>query len=136
MLERGRRAARDHAQLERRARRPGADKQRLVVDRDQALAAADLLGGDLGQQVAAHGALVVGGGALALARDLGGDEAQRVELRVGVLERGARVGALVDDQVDVGGLLGVGAHALAPGGDRAGEALLGSSASDVTCSGA
>ena len=38
---------------------------------------------------AAHRALVVGGGALALAGDLGRHEAQRVELGVGVLERGA-----------------------------------------------
>ena len=64
--------------------------------------AAHLLGRDVAQQVAAHRALVVGGGALALARDLGGHERQGVELRVGVLERGAGRRALVDDQVDVG----------------------------------
>ena len=58
---------------------------------------------DVGEQVPAGGALVVGGEALALARDLDRDEGQRVELRVGVLERGAGVGALVDDQVQVGG---------------------------------
>ena len=59
----------DDAQLEGAARRPGADDHRLVVDRHQALAAAHLLGGDVGEQLAAHRALVVGGEALALARD-------------------------------------------------------------------
>src|SRR5581483_10681421 len=76
------------------------------------------------EQMAPHRSLVIGGGALALARDLGRDEAQRVELGMGVLERGPRVRALVDDQVDVGGIRGVGAHALAPRGHRARESLI------------
>ena len=124
-LERGRRPARDHPELERRARRPRADQQRLVVDRDEPLAAAHLLGGDVAEQVPAHRPLVVGGGSLALAGDRRrGTNAQRVELGVGVLERGAGVGALVDDQVDVGGVLRVGPHPLAPGRDGAREALV------------
>ena len=60
----------------------GQIKQRLVVHRHQSLPPAHLLGRYLGQQVATHGALVVGGGPLALAGDRGGDEAQRVELRM------------------------------------------------------
>ena len=43
---------------------------------------------------------------------------------MGVLERGAGGRALVDDQVDVG-RVGVGAHPLAPRGDRRREALVG-----------
>ena len=122
LLEPRRGAAGDQPQLERRARRPRADQEHLVVDRDQALAAPDLLGGDVGEQVRAHRPLVVGPGALALAGDRRRHEAERVELRVGVLERGPGVGALVDDQVHVG-RVGVGAHPLAPGADRAGEPL-------------
>ena len=116
--------ARDHAELERRPRGPRADEDRLVVDRDEAVAAAHLLGRDVLEQVGAHRALVVRGRALALAGDLGGHEAERVELGVAVLERGAGVGALVDDQVNVGGV-GMGAHPLAPGGDGAGDLLVG-----------
>ena len=41
-----RRRARDHAQLEGRARGPGADQRRLLVDRDQALLAPHLLDQD------------------------------------------------------------------------------------------
>ena len=121
--EAGRLAARDHPQLEGRARGPGADQRRLVVDRDQALAAPHLLDQDVAEQAAAGGAFGVGAGPLALAGDRGRDEGQRVELGVGVLERGPGAAALVDDQLHVGGV-GVGAHPLAPGGDRGGELLL------------
>src|SRR3954447_20198370 len=48
------RVAGDDAQLERGARGPGADQQRVVVDRHEALAPPYLLGGDLREQVAAH----------------------------------------------------------------------------------
>ena len=86
-----------------RARGPGAESDRVVVDRDQALAAAHLLDDDVGEQVAAHRPLVVGDEALALARDRDRHEVERVELGVGVLERGAGSAALVDDQLHVGG---------------------------------
>ena len=46
----------------------------------------------------------VGAEALALAGELGGDEVERVELGVGVRQRGAGLAALVDDHVHVGGV--------------------------------
>jgi hypothetical protein len=58
--------------------------------------------------------------ALALAGHAGGDEVERVELRVGVGERGAGLAPLVDDEVEVGRAV-VRAHALAPGLDRDGH---------------
>ena len=85
--------------------------------------------------MAAHRSLVVGGGSLALARHLGGHEAHRVELGVGVLERGARVGALVDDQVDVRGLRAWRASAPARRRRRLAKRGSSSSASEVACSG-
>ena len=99
VLEARRGRARHDPQLEGAARGPRAEHDRVVVYRHQALAAAHLLGGDVGEQVAAHRALVVGGEALALARDRDRDEVQRVELGVGVLQRGAGGLALVDDQL-------------------------------------
>src|SRR5215213_8286200 len=117
-LEARRRLPGNDPQLERRARRPRADQQRVVVDRHQSLLAANLLGCDLGQQVAAHRVLVVGNEALPLARDLGRDEAERVELGVAVLEGSAGLLALVEDQLHIGGLLGVRSHPLAPAGHR------------------
>ena len=123
-LEPARGRARDHAQLERRARGPGADHHRLVVDRDQALAAAHLLGGDVGEQIAPHRALVVGREALALARDQHRHEVERVELSVGVLEAGAGAAALVDDQLHAGMALGVLAHPRPPGPHRGGQLAL------------
>src|SRR5829696_3314286 len=120
-LEAGSRVAGDDPQLERRARRPGADQQRVVVDRHQPLPAADLLRGDLGEQITAHSVLVVGGEALALARDGGRDEAERIQLGVAVLEGGAGLASLVDDQLHVGGLLRVLAHSRPPAGHRGGE---------------
>ena len=81
--------ARHDPQLEGRARGPGADQRRLVVDRDQALAAPHLLDQDVAEQAAARGPFAVGAGPLALARDRRRHEGQRVELGVGVLERGA-----------------------------------------------
>ena len=61
----------------------------------------------------------VGAEALALARDDGGNEVQRVDLRVGVRQRRAGLAALVDDDVHVGrAVLGVRAHALAPHVER------------------
>ena len=95
------------------ARRVGRDQHRLVVDRDDAIAHPHLLLHEVGEQVAAHRARRVGAEALALAGDRGRDERQRVELRVGVRERGAALAALVDEQVHAG-RVGVGAHALAP----------------------
>ena len=109
-------------QLERRSRRPRADQQRLVIDGDEPLAAAHLLGRDVAEQVRAHRPLVVGGRPLALASDLRRHEVERVQLRVRVLERRPGLGPLVDDQVQVGGP-GVCAHPLAPGGDRRLQAL-------------
>ena len=53
-----------------------------------------------------------------------GTNDERVELSVRVRQRGAGIAALVDDQMQEGGAVGVGAHPLAPGGDRAGEPLL------------
>ena len=116
VLEARARAPRDEHQLERQPRGVGRQQHRVVVDRDDAVAHPHLLLQQVGEQVAAHRARRVGGEALALARDAGGDERQRVELRVGVRERGAALAALVDQQVHEGGV-GVRAHARAPGLD-------------------
>ena len=79
----------------------------------------DLLLDEVLQQVAAHRALGVGAEALALAGHDGGDEVQRVDLRVRVRQRGAGLAALVDDDVHVGrAVLGVRAHPLAPHVER------------------
>ncbi len=99
VLEARPRAARGDHELVRDARRVRRHRHRLVVDRDDAVAPADLLLHEVAEQVAAHRARRVGGEALALAGDRGGHEAQRVELGVGVRERGAGLAALVDDQV-------------------------------------
>ncbi len=115
--------ARHDPQLEGRARGPGADQRRLVVDRDEALLAAHLLDEHVAEQAAAAGAFAVGAGPLALAGHGRRDELERVELGVGVLERGPGAAALVDDQLHVGGV-GVGAHPLAPGLHRRAELLL------------
>jgi hypothetical protein len=70
--------ARDHAQLEGRARGPGTDQRRLVIHRYQAFFAAHLLDQDLAQQPAALGAFGVGADPLALARHRGRNEVERV----------------------------------------------------------
>ena len=119
VLVAGAAAARDEHELERQPRGVGGEQHRVVVDRDDAVAHAHLLLQQVGEQVAAHRARRVGGEALALARHGGGDERQRVELRVRARERGAALAALVDQQVHEGGV-GVGAHAVrhAIGGGR------------------
>ncbi len=96
------RAARGEHQLEGQARGVGREQHRLVVDRHDALAAADLLGDHVLEQRVAHRARRVRAGALALAGDLGGDEVERVQLRVRVRQRGAALAPLVDDQLHVG----------------------------------
>ena len=79
----------------------------------------DLLLDEVLQEVPAHRALGVGAEALALAGHDGGDEVQRVDLRVRVRQRGAGLAALVDDDVHVGrAVLGVRAHPLAPHVER------------------
>ena len=99
---RARPARREH-ELEGQPRAVGGHEHRLVVDRDDALAELDLLLHEVLQEVPAHRPLGVRAEALALAGDGGGDEVQRVDLRVGVGQRGAGLAALVDDDVDVGG---------------------------------
>src|SRR4051794_8209503 len=113
ILVAGARPARDEHELERQPRGVGGEQDRLVVDRDHAVAHPNLLLQQVAEQVAAHRARRVGGEALALPGDGGGDERQRVELRMGVRERGAALAALVDEQVDERGI-GVSAHAGAP----------------------
>ena len=113
--------ARHQPHLEGGTRGPRAVEGGLAVDGNEAIAAAHLLDEHVLQQVAAHRPLVVGGVALALARDLGRHEGQGVQLRVGVLERRPRLGALVDDQVHEGGVLGVRRDPRPPGRHRAGE---------------
>ena len=136
VLEARARAARREQQVERHARGVRRHQHGLVVDRDDPLAPADLLLHEVGEQVAAHRAHGVGAEALALAGDGGGHEVQRVQLRVGVRERRARLAALVDDQVPAGGV-GVRAHALPPGRRRrAATCSADSSARCVTGSGA
>ena len=105
--------ARDDLHVERHARAEGTERHRLGVDRHDALAPAHLLLHHVLEQVAALGAVGVGGEALALARHRGGHEGQRVELRVRVRQRGARLPALVHDHVHVRRAR-VLAHALAP----------------------
>ena len=90
---RPRRGAGASMQLERHARGVGRHQHGLVVDRDDPLAPADLLLHEVGEQVAAHRAHRVGAEALALAGDRRGDEVERVQLRVGVRERGAGLAA-------------------------------------------
>ena len=116
VLEARARAARGEHQLEGHARGVGREQHRLVVDRDDPLAAADLLGDEILQQVVAHRARRVRPRALALARDVRGHEVQRVELRVRVRQRRAGLAALVDDQLHARAR-GVRAHPLAPGLD-------------------
>ena len=89
-----------------------------LVDRDEPIPPPHLLDDHVLEQVAPHRALVVGGEALALAGDLGRDEREREELGVGVREGRAGVGALVDDEVDEGGVVGVGGDPRSPGRDR------------------
>ena len=72
------------------ARRVRARQHGLVVDRDDAVAAADLLLDEVLEQVAAHRAHGMGAEALALARDARRHEAQREELRMGMRLRRAR----------------------------------------------
>ena len=123
VLEARPRAAGREQQVERRA--PGVRRHQhgLVVDRDDPLAPAHLLLHVVAEQVPAHRAHGVGAEALTLAGDRGGDEVQRVQLRVRVRERGSGLPALVDDQVLAGGVR-VRSHALAPGVDGE-EHLLG-----------
>ena len=83
-------APRHELQLVGPAGRERRQQHGVVVDRDDALAAAHLFLQQVAQQAAAHGARVVRGEALALARDQRGHEVERVQLRVGVLERCAR----------------------------------------------
>ena len=116
VLEARARPARREDQVERHARGVGRHQHGLVVDGDDPLAPADLLLHVVAEQVPAHRPHGVGAEALALAGDGGGDEVQRVQLRVRVGERGAGLRALVDDQVPAG-RVDVCAHALAPGVD-------------------
>src|SRR3954454_20859718 len=113
VLVAGARPAGDQHELERQPRGVGGEQDRLVVDRHHAVAHPHLLLQQVAEQVAAHRARRVGGEALALPGDRGRDERQRVELRMGVRERGAALAALVDEQVDERGI-GVSAHAGAP----------------------
>ena len=134
--KRARGAPRREHEVERDARGVGRHQHGLVVDRDDPLAPADLLLHEVGEQVAAHRAHGVGAEALALAGDRGGDEVQRVELRVRVRERGAGLAALVDDQVPAGGVRRGRASARARSRRRARPARSDSSARVVTGSGA
>ena len=117
VLEPRQRPPRHDLQLEGHARGERADGHRLVVDRHDPLAPLHLLLQQVLQQVAALRALRVGGEALALARHGRRHERQRVELRVGVRQRGAGLAALVHDHVHVRGRR-VLAHALAPHAHR------------------
>ena len=118
VLEPRARAARGEHELEREPRRVRRHQDRLAVDRDDPLAPPDLLLHEVAEEVAAHRPRRVRAEALALARHGGGDEVERIELRVRVRERGAAEVALVDDHVDVG-RVGVCAHPLAPRRHRA-----------------
>ncbi len=91
----------------------GRDQHRVLVDRDDPLALADLLLDEVGEQVAAHRLGRVGAEPLALAGDRRRDEVERVQLGVGVRQRCPRLASLVDDQVQAG-RVGVRAHPLAP----------------------
>ena len=99
-----------------------ADGHALGVDRHQPLAALDLLLHHVAEQVAALGAVAIGGEPLALARDGGGHERQRVELGVGVRQRGPGRLALVHDHVHVARLR-VRADPLAPDAHRLRQAV-------------
>src|SRR4051794_6935371 len=114
VLEPGVGAARDEHELERQPRGVWREQHRVLVDGDDAVAHPHLLLQQVAEQVAAHRAGRVGGEALAFACDGRGDERQRVELRVRVGQRGAALAALVDEQMDEGGV-GVGLDARAPG---------------------
>ena len=109
--------ARDEHERERVLRGVRAQQHRLVVDRDDPLAAADLGLHEILEQVRPHRAGGVRPEALALARNGGRHEVQRVQLGVRVSVRGGGLGALVDAQVQAGGR-GVRAHPLAPRVDR------------------
>ncbi len=113
----------------------GGDQHRVVVDRDDPLAPADLLLDQVGEQVAAHRPRRVGAEALALAGDRRGHEVERVQLRVGVRQRRAGLAALVDDQVDVGAPRGARASARATRRRRAATWSTVSSDSETTGSG-
>ena len=102
---------------------PTGDEQGIVVDRHQPVAAAHLLGRDILEQVAAGRALVVRGEATARARRRSGRS--RARRAAHALERGSRVGALVDDQVAVGRFARVGSDPFAPRRHRRGKALRG-----------
>ena len=118
---RARHARREH-ELEGQPRAVGGHEDGVVVDGDDAVAQLDLLLDEVLQQVAAHRALRVGAEALALAGHDGGDEVQRVDLRVRVRQRRAGLAALVDDDVHVRrAVLGVRAHPLAPDVERVGD---------------
>jgi len=101
-------ARRQHQRV-RVTRRVRTQQHRLVVDRDDPLAAADLLLHDVLEQVAAHRAGGMRAEALALAGDGGGHESQREQPRGEWPGRGV----LVDAEVHVG-RVAVRAHALAP----------------------
>ena len=75
-----------------------AQQHRLVVDRDDPLAAADLIRDEVLEQVGAHRAQRVRAEALALAGHVGGHEVERVQLGVRVVS----LGVLVDAEVHVG----------------------------------
>ena len=111
-------AARHELQLVRGTRREWRQQDRIVVDGDDPLPAADLLLEHVAQEAAPHRAGVVRGEALPLARDQGGHEVERVELRVGVLERRARGRPLVHHHVHAGGI-GVRPRARPPARDGA-----------------
>ena len=117
VLEAGPGAARGEHQLEGQPRGVGRDQDGLLVDRHDALVKADLFGDEVLEQVLAHRPRRVGSGALALAGDLSGHEVERVELCVGVLERGPGLAPLVDDQLDIGAVA-VAIHALLPNPHR------------------
>ena len=122
VLEARARAARREHQLERQPRGVRRDQHGLLVDRDDPLAPAHLLGDEVAEQALAHRAGRVGAGALALARDRRGHEVERVQLRVRVRQRRARLAPLVDDQLQVRAV-GVRAHPLAPDLDRRADLL-------------
>ena len=136
VLEARPRAARHEHQLERQRAAVRREQHRLVVDRHDALALADLLLHVVAEQVAAHRAHRVGAEALALAGDRRGHEVQRVELRVRVRQRRAGLLALVDDQVHAGGVRRARACARARPPSRPATWSARRSASEVTGSGA
>ena len=112
-LEAATRPARDHLQLVGHARGERTERHGLRVDRHHPLAAPDLLLEQILEEVAALGAVPVGGEALPLAGDHGRHEREGVQLGVRMGQRGARLGPLVQAQVHVGRVL-VRTHALTP----------------------